>query len=408
MPVTIPLVQLGTALTGSYTTELGNACGPFHYGGNLYIAVCNPVNPAVPISWANSTPPPDIALLHCYMSADNGATWNELDAAHAVAVTQFNSNGAGGGGYSAPIGGIQTSPTQFVVAFTQWDYTWADPPTLQYIAFNMNTGLWQAISSAGPAVPLRPNTMTVQSRASDGALIFEWDGQSQTVGGLPYTRVFYAIYNAGWTAAIAIDPAQTGSTSNYALSGGVSGTANRTHFFYTADTGLIIALSENVLSAANALLARVTVASTAHGGIVDVTEPWVNGSTIGVSYGLNPAFPVADQYMSVATSADSPAFTQSLIALASTLLAVVPAGVALVGATVDTLADNIYALSQAALGNTWSALTLVGPYIQPDIQIDGFPIPFKKSAGFVVSNQSINPDPYQVFFFAFAIRCLLP
>src|SRR5579872_5134712 len=127
--ITAPLAQIARPLQNS-PLEVGYGSGPFQFGSNLYLVCTNPVQGTGYAPWADATPPPIAAKLHCYMSADNGATWNELDAAHAVAVSQPNGL-ALGTAYASPTASCQVNATTFVVAFTQWDYVAAHSPTLR-------------------------------------------------------------------------------------------------------------------------------------------------------------------------------------------------------------------------------------------------------------------------------------
>jgi hypothetical protein len=400
VPITIALTQIAAPLQNT-VLEVGNGSGPFEDAlGNLYLVCTNPVTGVGQVPWANGANPPVAALLHCYQSTNNGVTWTELDLAHAVAVTQPNANLY----YGSPTAAVQINATTFVVAFTQWNYTAADPPTLQLIDFHMDTGLWGAISAAGPTVPLIPITLSVQYRASDGSITVEWDGQQETVGGSSYNRAFYAIYNAGWGAAIAIDPAQTGSTSNYALSGGVSGSGNRTHFFYTADTGTTITLDQATLTGGNVLEPLVVVTAQPSGQLPQVTEPWQqNGTTIGVSYGKRPLASV-NQYMSVATSANAPVFTETLVQINSGINAIQSAGTN--GASGLVGVDD--SINASGYPNTsWSGPVFVGTRVgesgNPPENV-GQPIAYKNSTGWVVNSTTEGEDSSDpsVQFFAFA------
>ena len=404
MPITIALTQIAPLLQNT-VQEVGNGSGPFEDAfGNLYLVCTNPITGIGQVPWPDTMNPPVPALLHCYQSTDNGVTWNELDAADAVAVTQPNGNLY----YASPIASCQVNATTFVVAFTQWNYTAADPPTLQYVEFHMDTGLWGAISAAGPTVPLIPSTMSVQYRASDASIIVEWDGQTETVGGSNYSRAFYAIFNAGWGAAIAIDPAQTGSTSNYVLSGGVSGSGNRTHFFYTADTGTTISLDQATLTSGNVLEALVVVTAQPSGQLPQVTQPFAqNGTTIGVGYGKRPVV-TTNQYMSLATSANAPVFTESLVQINSEIEAMQSAGTNGAAGLVAAYADGtgVYASSWPNSG-LWIGPVFVGTLVATgsfNQSLTGQPIAYRASTGFLVNQAVLGEDSADpsLQFFAFA------
>ena len=410
--ITAPLVQIARPLENS-PLEVGFGSGPFQLGGNLYLVCTNPVQGTGYVSWPDATPPPVAAKLHCYMSTDNGANWNELDAAHAVAVTQPNGGGLGTA-YASPTAACQLDANNFIAAFTQWDYVAANSPTLRYITFNMATGLWGAISTAGPNVATLPSSgignsppMSVQYRASDGSVIIEWNGQ-ETVGMSQFSRVFYAIYNAGWTGAIAMDATQTGSTLHYSLSGGVSGSGNRTHFFYAIEDPAVNTLLDQVtLNAANVLQAVVTITTQPTPELVDISQPFAQTiagvTTIGVSYNIAPVFP-GNQEMSIATSADAPAFAQTLVATATAYTAMQSAGTN--GAAGLTAAnDNINA---SGFNGAWSLPMFVGTEVGSQGGgsggIVGQPIAFKSSTGFVVNSLTAGENNGDTFvqFFAFA------
>jgi len=402
--ITAPAVKILSALFGT-TGELSNPGGVFQLGnGNaLYIPVTNPCEGnGLQQLWADNVPPPLPSNARMLKSIDNGATWAEIDAAHAPAVSLTNHTANTGA--TSPLTAVLQDANTILVAYVKWDYHSADAPVLAFSIFHMDTGLWGAETTGGPAFPnaLQGGSGKIHMayRATDGSVIIAWAGVPETVGGTPYLRIFYTIYNAGWSAAAPIDATQTGATLNYDLGGVVSGTAGRSHFFYTIQNPPVSnAVNSRTLNGANALLTVVVVAPLDPSA--GINFPISYAGNIGVAY--IRGFPVS--FFSTAVSADVPVFSeQALPNIGGN-----PGGVATVYVSsslggVDGAGQNAWSNPSAtALG--WSGVTFVfmaDPMFPSTSPTVGSPISLGMGVVVTANLPGETTNDTQLYFFAFS------
>ncbi len=393
--ITAPAVKILPGLF-QLSGAVANPGGVFQMGGALYIPVTNPCDGnATQQGWPDNAPPPLPCNARMLRSADNGATWAEVDASHAPGVSLLNTNTHAG--FRSPLAAVLQDAKTVIVAYVKWDYRAADSPVLAFSVFHMDTNLWGIETAAGPAVNGDTNMLHVAYRTIDGSVIIAYRGRLETVAGNPFHRILFAIFLAGWTAGAAIDGTQTGTQLNYDLGGVVSGAGGRTHFFYAIeDLNLVTsAVKQRTLSATNLFSSVAPVAVNQAGTTLYLPISYLG--KIGVAYIRGAGF------FSSATSADVPAFTEQALPAADTGPVFISGTGALISS--DNGGENAWS-NRAGTGGGWSAGTFIftpdpGPPLLnsgPDI---GSPITL--GAGIVVSEGLFGEngiDP-QLYFFAF-------
>jgi hypothetical protein len=394
MPITAPAVKVLPAqflLTGA----VANPGGVFQLGSVLYMPVTNPcTGNATQQGWADNVPPPLPCNARMLRSLDNGATWAEVDAAHAPGVSLNNTTTHFG--FSSPLNAVLQNATTILVAYVKWDYHSADSPVLAFSIFHMDTNLWGAETSGGPAVTTAATVLQVAVRSGDGSVIIAYPGALESVAAVLYQRIFYTIYLAGWSAGAPIDATQTGSQLNYTLGGAVSGTSGRTHFFYAIANPATAtsAVKHRTLTSANVLQAVVSVAVNQAGTTLYL--PINFAGSIGTAYIRTTGF------FSSAPSADVPVFTEQALP-AGDLGPVFASGNGPL-ITTDNGGENAWGNHTLAAGG-WGLGTFVFTpdptlsHVAPDI---GSPISL--GSGIVVSDALVqeNASDPQLYFFAFA------
>ncbi len=183
---------------------------------------------------------------HCMKSTDLGLTWNEIDAAHAPAV----SHTWGGTQYTVWRDGATVyllsvnRPSSGVVSgFDVW-------------TFNLSTQLWSlsATTYVLPVVAEDTGVSTLVQVAVRGTndFIFFYSGPHETVSGFPRSRAYYATFDGTTFGTGTILPGQAGSTNNYSPMYACVDASGITHLIYAGgSSGFGTDLTHVGLSALN-------------------------------------------------------------------------------------------------------------------------------------------------------------
>lgn len=372
MPLTASFVAIAPERFGS-VYQYGNSGGVFQRGDSLYMVCTNPGRPQSGWSAVSGTPPPILAQARILKSQDGGFTWTEVDVDGGPQVSLQKAATAPFRGIYSPTAACYQDPDTLLVGYFVWDYTNGDPVELRFSVFDMSTDTWGAETSGGPTSST-VTSLGMAQRPSDGATVFMYDGQ-ETVSATRYDRCFFVVYNVGWGLETAVDPAQTGSTNNYSFAGVVPGSASRTHLFYANPDPLSVTptiLKQNTLTSLDALVGPVqitTAVQIGQGG----RGPWnwsratarvLSGSTQIVIGYIKDADGFL--YLSKATSANTPVFTENQI---TAVTAQSPVGVFNIGLALSQGASasafesgesELIATGSRDLA-TWDPATIVSP-----------------------------------------------
>jgi hypothetical protein len=321
MPITAQCVAIAPQLFGT-PHGYGQGVGTFQRNGFFYL-VCS--NPGYGQSTLSGNPPGILATAHVLRSADGGFTWEALDDANAPQVSLQTT----AGGLTSPMAACYQDADTLLVGYFVWDYVTAHPIELRFSTFDLATESWGPETAGGPTSSTVTD-LAMSRRASDGAIVFEYDG-TEVVTGVRRGRAFFVIYAGGFGAATPIDAAQTGSTTHYNMGGVVTGDASRTHLFYRRSTQPQVAgnvfLFQATLTALNVLTApvQITDAVSTSGAVPPSQFPW-SFAGVRVVAGVSTIFIAYSKesdgllYFSHATSANTPVFTEQLIGGTATVM----------------------------------------------------------------------------------------
>ncbi len=235
---TVP-AAIGTALFGS---DFGSSAWgdlAFEYNGVQYAFLCAEGEPSGTRGDQK---------IHAMHSADGGATWTELDAAHAPAAQFFS--------YSNTYTAVRDGSI-VVMLYATWP-SGQNPVTtggLRIQTFDLATGLWGAITtssaltltSAGPVGHghLAPFIDLVMRGHNDYVLYYTgagetvagtFDGRTWSGGGTTVaSRLYSATFDGTTFGAETMLPGQAGVVRNFYPEGAKADSAGILHFLFTAD-----------------------------------------------------------------------------------------------------------------------------------------------------------------------------